>query len=55
MSKDTAPEFTESILDMDPKTETVQSTSSGKSPQTSDTEKTRMEMQDWLQMPDRGV
>jgi hypothetical protein len=31
--------------------QTVPSTSSGKSPQTSVVEKTRMEMQDWLQMP----
>jgi hypothetical protein len=31
--------------------QTVPSTSGGKSPQISEAEKTRLEMQDWLQMP----
>ena len=31
--------------------QTVPSTSSGKSPQTSEAEKTRLKMQDWMQMP----
>ena len=31
--------------------QTVPSTSSGKSPQTSEVEKTRMEIQDWIKMP----